>query len=263
MTRPRVAVPAKRLPNDSIPAKLIIRFKKGVVTDLARNPMPMRASRRALAASMPDSVAGPLEALKAEVGLLSVRPLFVKADKTVTPRRGTMVLAAARDALETSARETSRESLRGFQIVELKKKSISDSLLKKLRASDAIDLVERVPNRWLTASADPLLNRQWGLTAIRWFNGKLPDAADVHVAVVDSGVDSSHPDLRAMIEVYRHDKNKDRDFVGHGTHVSGILAAAVNNSIGIAGVANCRLHSWKVFDDRKPGSKDHEFNFEF
>ena len=32
---------------------------------------------------------------------------------------------------------------------------------------------------------------------------------------------------------------------------------------GIAGVANCRLHCWKIFDDPKAGSTDQNFNFEF
>ena len=135
--------------------------------------------------------------------------------------------------------------------------------MKKLRASNAVEFVEPVPNRWLSAAADPLINRQWGLRAIHWFDGKHPDTARVDVAVLDSGVDEGHPDLKAAIEEYRHDGNKARDFIGHGTHVSGIIAAVVNNSVGIAGVASCRLHCWKIFDDRRPGSKEEEFNFEF
>ena len=263
MTRPTVAEPAKRLPNDQIKGKLIVRFKKGVVTHLARNPVPMSASRRTLAASIPETVSGPLEALRSEVGLMSVRPLFVGADKVAKPTRGTRMLAAARNSLEVSATEAPREALRGFQIVELKTKTITDAFLKTLQASEAIDLVERVPNRWLAAAgADPLINRQWGLRAIRWFDHKRTDVANVHVAVLDSGVDEGHPDLNAMIQDYRHDSNKARDFLGHGTHVSGTIAAKINNAVGIAGITNCRLHCWKVFDDPKGRSKKTEFNFE-
>jgi subtilisin family serine protease len=81
--------------------------------------------------------------------------------------------------------------------------------------------------------------------------------------VLDSGIDEGHPDLKKTIEEYHHDGNTARDFLGHGTHVSGIIAALVNNSIGIAGIANCRLHCWKIFDDPRAGSEDQNFNFEF
>jgi len=173
-----------------------------------------------------------------------------------------MAMSAVHGALARSAEKAPRESLRGFQLVEVRDRKITPALLKKLRKSKAIDLVEPVPRRWLTAGADPLINRQWGLRAIRWFSGKHPDASKVHVAVLDSGVDAGHDDLAAAIEEYRHDGNAARDIMGHGTHVSGIIAAVVNNSVGIAGVADCRLHCWKIFDDPPAGSEEQDFNFE-
>jgi subtilisin family serine protease len=70
------------------------------------------------------------------------------------------------------------------------------------------------------------------------------------VSVFDSGVDEKHPDLDGVVRAYRHDGSSARDHAGHGTHVTGILAALVNNRIGIAGVANAPISMWKVFDDR-------------
>ncbi|MCU1351035.1 MAG: peptidase [Acidimicrobiales bacterium] len=71
--------------------------------------------------------------------------------------------------------------------------------------------------------------------------------AGVLVAVVDSGVDASHPDLRGQIagqvSCIGADGDASRcagsapDDDGHGTHVAGIIAAKTNNGIGIAGVA--------------------------
>jgi len=252
----------KSVQSSHLPGQLIIRFKTGAVRQMAANPVGLSASARAVARATPDEVAGPLDLLRNVAGFRSIKPLFVTGTKAQTPPSGVMALAAVHGALARSATHSPRESLTGFQLVKVKDKKITPALLERLRASKAVDLVELVPNRWLCA-ADPKANRQWGLRAIRWFNGTHPDAMKVHVAVVDSGIDEGHPDLMDAIEEYRHDGNTARDFLGHGTHVSGTIAAAVNNSVGIAGVADCRLHCWKVFNDPTPVRKLQNFNFDF
>lgn len=63
----------------------------------------------------------------------------------------------------------------------------------------------------------------------------------VTVAVEDSGVELNHPDLQGRILSSGYnfvDKNKDvNDVLGHGTQVSGIIAADSNNNFGIAGIS--------------------------
>jgi subtilisin family serine protease len=243
-----------------VPGQLIVRFKTAAVQHAAAQSLPRAATARAIAAAMPDDIAGPLALLSEQAGMETIKPLFVPAAQGQA-QPGVMALAAHR-SLARSATRAPRAALSGFQLVQLKDKKVNAALLKKLRASKAIDFVEPVPNRWLSA-ADSLINRQWGLRAIRWFEAKRPNAKAVHVAVLDSGIDDGHPDLQDTIEEYRHDGNKVRDFLGHGTHVSGTIAAIVNNSIGVAGVANCRLHCWKIFDDPAAGSDEQDFNFEF
>lgn len=72
----------------------------------------------------------------------------------------------------------------------------------------------------------------------------------VLIGVVDSGVDITHPDLRAkIVDTFNAaDNNKDvKDFVGHGTHVAGIASAMTNNGMGVAGVApECGILAVKV-----------------
>jgi uncharacterized membrane protein YidH (DUF202 family) len=91
---------------------------------------------------------------------------------------------------------------------------------------------------------DPLLDQQWGLTAIGarsvW---SITRGAGVTVAVIDSG-SGPHPDLDANLDIGRTiidsiDSVGMRDVsdVGHGTHVAGIIAAVADNGIGGAGVA--------------------------
>ncbi|GAA4718586.1 S8 family peptidase [Brevibacillus fulvus] len=80
----------------------------------------------------------------------------------------------------------------------------------------------------------------------------------ITIAVLDSGVDYNHPDLKGNLLPGINLVNPGRsaqDDEGHGTSVAGILAAKGNNQIGVAGVLwNAKILPIKVID--KNGSAD-------
>ncbi len=88
---------------------------------------------------------------------------------------------------------------------------------------------------------DPLLSRQWYATQNRSFDAwtELPPLAAVRVAVIDSGVDARHPELRGRIAAAKSFVKGSPlvDTQGHGTFVAGLIAARTNDGIGIAGLA--------------------------
>lgn len=142
----------------------------------------------------------------------------------------------------------------------------------------------------LASGPDPRLDDQWALDAGRDPAGvrqawRVSQGAGVVVAVVDSGVDGSHPELQGALWRNPRERLNGRDddangFVddihgvnlidrsgdvtdrdGHGTEVAGVIAARRGNSDGGAGVApRAQIMAVKVFDPRvgdglaQPGS---------
>lgn len=81
---------------------------------------------------------------------------------------------------------------------------------------------------------------------------------DIIVAVIDTGVDYNHPDLKGQI-IGGKDFTGKGDYLdgnGHGTHVSGTIAAANNNS-GIVGVApKAKILALKALGDDGSGNME-------
>jgi len=100
---------------------------------------------------------------------------------------------------------------------------------------------------------------QWGLLKVQapsaW--DVTTGSASVAVAILDTGVDLSHPDLQGKIvsSVNFSSSATASDMYGHGTHVAGIAAAATNNGVGIAGLGyNTTVMNVKVLGDDGTGS---------
>lgn len=96
-----------------------------------------------------------------------------------------------------------------------------------------------------TASADYIRDKQWVIDVINfkkvWSESQ---GQDVTVAVVDTGVDGSHPDLTGQVlkgkDVTGNGENPQSDTDGHGTGMASIIAGhgnGANNSAGVIGLA--------------------------
>jgi thermitase len=111
-----------------------------------------------------------------------------------------------------------------------------------LRGVRGVRYVEPIISRRLAFTpTDPLAARQWYLTQSRFYEPwvTLPSFEPVPVAIIDSGVDTSHPELADKVIGKRSfvGGSPSVDTLGHGTFVAGIIAAGVDNGIGIAGLA--------------------------
>jgi thermitase len=190
----------------------------------------------ALAANLPDHVPGRLLAV-ARPGVESTRKL------TALHARGTKVNRRI-EALDLDVLEVAEES--------------SESVLQSLRDSGLFQFVERDRYAHLAASStvpnDPGYGRQWHLPQISapqaW--GINTGASAIVIAVIDSGVESTHPDLAGKLAAgwnFLLDSADTSDTLGHGTAVAGAASAASDNGIGVAGVSwNSRIMPLAVVD---------------
>ena len=209
----------------------------------------------------PDASRKALDALSRKLGAVSVSPVFsplTPAGQHPRLRRNYLIRFPAEWALEPLQQRYARHP------------SVEAVEMNRLNRPCA----EIVPN-------DPNYSEQWNLALMKmpqaW--GIEQGNPEVTVAVVDGGVDMQHPEFRSQLwrnvgEIpengvdddgngYVDDlngwdfsdaptlpghgdwtvrDNEPEDEIGHGTYVSGIIGAAANNGIGIAGIAwRCRL----------------------
>ncbi len=227
--------------------KIVLKVKADAVAPaLTGKPLVFSSIKPA---SLPAQVAQPLRYLRTNAGLSKMSAPF-------SARRIGLRRFQAADATEqtvnllSSVVDSDSESLSGISVAQLDPATDTDEALAALRGSDAFEFAERLPVRWLSARQgarpEPFRNLQWGLRAIRFFEAEAtPGRA---VAVLDTGVDDEHPELSSLTE-HHHRGLRSEDLIGHGTHVAGILAADVNNAVGISGAARCEIKAWKIFED--------------
>ena len=138
--------------------------------------------------------------------------------------------------------------------------------LETWRKDAGIAYVE--PNYKLKISAadgpdDPKQDDVWGYYTVRthklWLAG-YKAKENVKVAIVDTGVDYDHEDLKGIVEKGANVVEKNRDPMdrhGHGTHCAGVVGAIEGNGKGIAGVgAGVKLYAVKALNDGGEGPEE-------
>lgn len=101
-------------------------------------------------------------------------------------------------------------------------------------SNPTVSLTQKSP---FAPSDDPRSHEQWALRSVgaksAW---SISTGKSVVVAVLDTGV-AAHEDLPRLLPGKSFTTGGEADPNGHGTHVAGIIAAAANNQIGVAGLA--------------------------
>ncbi|MEK6683125.1 MAG: S8 family peptidase, partial [Nitrospirota bacterium] len=223
-------------------------------------------------------------------------PLVVPGEILVKFRSGTPpeTIEHFRGRMKTSVKR--KPNSLGIQLLSLPPDlSVEEAVAAYQAHPDVLYAEPNYIRRALVQPNDADFNNQWGLhntgqtiSTTPTFSGRpdtdidapeawdLPTGSDrVIIAVIDSGVDYTHPDLSANVlangwnfaRKYSCDakcncnssglpeNNDPMDDSGHGTHVAGIAAAVGNNGLGIAGVLwNAKILPLKILDVNGCGS---------
>ena len=171
--------------------------------------------------------------------------------------------------LATTAAGSIERRVRTFENIPAIALDLTEAEAEELRRSGDVEIVEPVVERHIAGEfevATNVLNYNkqvvpWGIPIIH-----APDiwtatrGTNVHVAVIDTGIDYTHPDLKDVyaggVNVFSLDGGSHLDDHRHGTHVAGIIAAA-DNDFGVVGVApSVKVWAVKALDNDGLGTSE-------
>ena len=171
---------------------------------------------------------------------------------------GAQIAAAESEAGATPAATIDALGVRVLRVPEDR----AERALEALSRNPHVEFAERDAIAHATAITpnDTYWSKQWGTvkmaTPTAW--DTTTGSSSVVVAVVDTGVETSHPDLQGAFLAGYDFVNRDSnpaDDQGHGTMVSGVIAARGNNATGVAGQCwKCSILPVKVLDAGGSGS---------
>jgi len=138
--------------------------------------------------------------------------------------------------------ETSSVPVLRMHFIDVPSSAVAE-FIQRYQSDPQVSSVERDKVRQAEGTpTDPSYAEQWALPQIGWdavFGSVTPGGSSV-IAVLDTGIDASHPDLGGLVRSgFSAFEEADplSDPNGHGTRVAGIAAARTDNGLGVAGVA--------------------------
>ncbi|MGA1870471.1 MAG: S8 family serine peptidase [bacterium] len=160
--------------------------------------------------------------------------------------------------LKEKASENNYGDIRIFRLKHPKKQDAFD-ICAELEEYDAVThayplAISMTKSSLTTYPNDMYFGAQWHYRMINCHYGwdLTHGSTSVVIAIIDSGIDMNHPDLKAELVPGCNTLNFGTDPVddyGHGTCVAGLASARTNNYTGIAGVGwNCRIMPIKVMN---------------
>jgi len=227
----------------------------------SRVPSYAAALRAILLAGFAVIAAGAYAAPPAQGGNAGNSPVaWVKGHILVQPRAGLSTAEFDKALSAQGGRAVGRLGNLNIYVVALPAAASEQAVATVLARNPKIKFAEVdrliAPN---LASNDPYYGSEWHLQTINaptaWNTSV---GTGVTVAILDSGIDATHPDLQGKLvpgwNFYDNNSNT-ADIYGHGTMVAGVVAAQGNNGIGVAGVAwGAKLMPVRVTDTSGVGT---------
>jgi len=166
---------------------------------------------------------------------------FAKGRIIVEPRAGLTVADFAKQLKANGAGKARKLGQSNIHVIEVAQGS-EKAVVNKLKNNPHFKFAELDQRVELSATAnDPYLGSEWHIAKIgadtAWDS---TTGSGVVIAILDSGVDATHPDLAPnLVAGYNVADNNTNtsDLCGHGTEVAGSAGAVLNNSVGVSGIA--------------------------
>ncbi len=203
-----------------------------------------------------------------ESGIIEVNGAQCVSDEIIVKFKDSVADSTVETVLESVDSEVQEEvTVDNLVVSAVPENETVEDFIETVEDLPSVEYAE--PNYIYTMDAitnDPGLSQQYYLTNIGIYDAwdVSMGSANVKVAILDSGIDTDHPDLAGTIYAQHDYVNNDEraeDDEGHGTMVAGVIAGNANNGRGIVGIApGVKLIIAKVIDSRGYAKLDNVIN---